>query len=758
MATGNRAAGRHLSMRRCWRLAFLLGVVCMLAMPGQAAADFLMSIHPQERNPPEYLPPPPELSEGLFEVYARNKQEGVPNYITEDVLLLSYGMIRVAVGKALERERYVEAARQLVEGLSAQVLARQADEVNQANRDYLAVLSALAQGHAQIAGAGDPTRAQAELERVLAARTLAHSPLWGRMIDYTQFRPRGHYRGDAELERYFRTVRYAGVALFAITASQATGVSDALAERMTAQAVRLAHLIEHDADLRRVHRDLMHSLTWRVGPPEDLPNDVLLTIDAEPAETFRSRLLAQARSAGLQPRIIAGAVDASRLEDGVTVADVMTGWRLLPQRYTPESAAFQQLVFDATGDFQGEMPLPFGSALIIGRLVKGFPLLAELMAMWGSREAASQLYEQGETDFAGYREARAQAQQALDAASGLSALHQQLIQTGLQSAASSDRERSFLRLRRMGLWPAPVSDRLTALRAFWTWQRYAALLSAKQSYTMAGKGLALAPPRPGAWLEPSLLLYQALARVVEGHRRETPHAAWDAFAGILDRVIAIASREHLREHLQVGLTAADEQFLNGLDTALMALTGGPDAPVVVDIHTNPASREVLQEATGKARLVSYAVAGDQIARGARFTQCEFKQPMSNRLDDAAWKDLLASSPSFACGPFGIAAKLHARLVDLIRVYEANGLEGIRAYEAEHQLDLLQGDRIAVVIIAVSEDMGTLLKGWIASADGTVKMDFDNTRFLATLPVTMLKRFVMLVPDAAWRRVTLRWPK
>ena len=257
MAMNNPSPGNYALARRCRCLVLLWGLVGVLIAPGWEVAA-------GERGLGEH-------AMGLFEVYERNRREGVPNYITEDVLLLSYGMIRVAVGKALEREHYVGAVRRLVEGLSARVTARQTDEVNQANRDYLAVLTALVQGHNQVANAGDSPRAQAELDLVLAAQTLAHSPLWGRTIDYTQFRPRGHCSGDAELERYFRTVRYAGAALFAITASQATGVSDVLAARMTSQAVRLARFIEHDADLRRVHRDLMHDLTWRVGPARRHP-------------------------------------------------------------------------------------------------------------------------------------------------------------------------------------------------------------------------------------------------------------------------------------------------------------------------------------------------------------------------------------------------------------------------------------------------------------------------------------------------------
>ena len=609
MTTGNRRVGRRSFVRRCRRLACIWGVVGALFVPGWAAA----------------AEPPAEHAAGLFEVYARNRQEGVPNYVTEDVLLLSYGMIRSAVSRALEREHHIGAVGRIVEGLAAQVAAAPADPVNHANRDYLAVLLALWEGRDQVAGAGEPARAQAELDLALAAQTLARSPLWGQMMDYTQFKPRGHYSGDADLERYFRAVRYAGTVLFAVTASKATGVNEALAERLTRQAMRLARFIEQDPGLAEAHGGLLRRLDWRFGPPEDLTNAVLLALDAEPAETFRARLLAQAKEQGLQPRILGGVVDAGQLEDGVSAADAMTGWRLLPQRYTPESDAFQQLVFHATGAFQGaEDAEPFGLALIDGKPVKGFPLLAELMALWGSKASYERLQRQGETAFEGYEAAWERAQQALAGASGLSALHQQLMRTGLRGASA---------------------DRLTALRAFWTWQRYAALLYAKQSHTPADKSLVLTPPRPaGARLEPSLPLYLALARVVEAHRRIAPHAAWAAFADLLDRVIAIA----LRTDGEGGLTAADEAFLNDLDTALIALTGGPDAPIVVDVHTNPASREVLQEGTGMARLVTLTTAGNRIARGARFTQCEFKHPMAERLSDADWRGLLAAS-SHPCG-------------------------------------------------------------------------------------------------------------
>lgn len=125
------------------------------------------------------------------------------------------------------------------------------------------------------------------------------------------------------------------------------------------------------------------------------------------------------------------------------------------------------------------------------------------------------------------------------------------------------------------------------LASFRTWQRYAGLLHAKQSYTRAEKGLQPLERRPGAWPEPVPVLYLTLAGVVEQQRVHTPDPAWDAFARILERCLEITFHE-----LQgSALATADEEFLNGVDQFLLSLTGGPDYPVVV----------VLQDAQGGFR-------------------------------------------------------------------------------------------------------------------------------------------------------------
>ena len=584
---------------------------------------------------------PPPLAGGLFAVYEQNRQDGTPNYITEDLLLLSYGMIRVDVSRTRERERSVPEFQELIDALEQGVATTENGDAAVANRDFVAVLRALLDGATEATGAGRAKRAQAELDLVFTASGIVPSPLWGRRMDYSQFRPRGYYAADERLARYFRAVRYAGAALFPVQASKATGVGRKQARRASRQARALADLIEDDARLTVLYRELLAELTWQYGPPDDLTVAGLRGVAPEPVDTFGARLLAYARDNDGQPRIIGDVVDRGKLEPGVSLADALTGWRLLPQRRTVDSEAFQALVFDSTGEYVApdeedediggaDRRVPKTLTMIAGEPVKGFPLLAELMCMWGSDSSCQDIQEQHEDRFEDYAEATDRARRALASAQGLSALHRSMLVTSLRGDAEY------------------AADRLVALRAFWTWQRYAAALYAKQSYTPTGKGIRADPPRrPGARVQSSLGLYLGLARVVEGHRRFTPHRSWDEFAALLDRVIDIAARHDL-------LTADDERFLNNLDAELKALAGVTDAPVIVDIHTNPARGQALYEATGLARVVdgrNQPWSAAAIARGARLSQCEFFGPITPRLTDAEWRERLPQMASPAEGAF-----------------------------------------------------------------------------------------------------------
>ena len=44
--------------------------------------------------------------------------------------------------------------------------------------------------------------------------------MWGQVIDYSQFKPRGRYNRTPEMQDFFRAFRYAGAVLFAVKPSK----------------------------------------------------------------------------------------------------------------------------------------------------------------------------------------------------------------------------------------------------------------------------------------------------------------------------------------------------------------------------------------------------------------------------------------------------------------------------------------------------------------------------------------------------------
>ncbi|MBK8326850.1 MAG: DUF3160 domain-containing protein [Moraxellaceae bacterium] len=67
----------------------------------------------------------------------------------------------------------------------------------------------------------------------------------------------------------------------------------------------------------------------------------------------------------------------------------------------------------------------------------------------------------------------------------------------------------------------------------------------------------------------------------------------------------------------------------------MAVNRGKDKPIVVDVHTNPIDKVVIEEAIGLPRITQ-----ENKARGAVLSYHEFKYPMDQRMDNSMWQKAL----------------------------------------------------------------------------------------------------------------------
>ena len=95
---------------------------------------------------------------------------------------------------------------------------------------------------------------------------------------------------------------------------------------------------------------------------------------------------------------------------------------------------------------------------------------------------------------------------------------------------------------------------------------------------------------------------------------------------------------------------------------------------------------------------------------------------------------------------GLADKLDAGLVNLIRLQESEGMAAVQAFAVEHQMEIPDG-LVEVQINAVFTHDLDALKDDIAGRGGSVQTEFENVLY-ATLPIEALRDFVM--QEAVWR--------
>ncbi len=587
----------------------------------------------------------------MFDLYEENRKASIPNYITEDFLLLAHAMVARRTVTDLETRILIPSFTELTRRVHQRLRAAEGtDAAAGVALDFLSVIRCLLSG-ADRPGTGEAARPEgvaAELDRVREGVAILPSDLMGQTIDYTQFIPRGRYARDDRLGRYFMAMRYAGTILFPVTASRATGIRPETADLLTRAALRLVAAIHADPELVARRNRLATRLTWLFGPPDDLTHADYHTVANSAGDRsvsdIRGRLLERARTSGRQPLVLSGLISKAALEEGISPRDALTGWRFIPQRYTPDAAAFQQLVYDRVTLYQGRKD-PFSLVLIEGKPVKGFPLGLELMALLGSERASRRLDAADERNYRGYPSARIRAEAILAGSMDIPTLisaHLSVLRDWVTGETAGP--------------DGPDGDRrLNSALSFWTWNRYIALLYTKQSYTLAGKGLDIPlNPRKSAWIEPAPGLYGDLAAAVAALKQGLTGGPEEAggMAPILDRLTTFESI--LRRCRRIAAAAADgaaptgdeAAFLNDLDKRLLDLTGETDAPIVTDVHTEPASSRVLQEAIGLPRVVT-TDAGGETTRGALFRYYEFSHPMDRRMTDEAWRQTVTDPEAMA---------------------------------------------------------------------------------------------------------------
>jgi len=478
--------------------------------------------------------------------------------------------------------------------------------------------------------------------------------------DYSQYVPRGHYTRSDDFRRYFKTMMWFGRLPFTVSEDNSGSLVPLQA------AILMSHYLESDPELTQLWEDIYEPTAFFFGAAEDVTPGLLIAearefLSGEFSEKYltdEGKMLefASYLTNNNQPKIVSGLVVSFETEEPVKVPVTV---RFMPQRFVPDSYMFSELVFDKVRAYRGDgKPFTLGQTPLGPRRV--FPRGLDLLAVLRWNLAYQIPKDEGDIDYDNYTE---QFEKMMKWYAGLS---------------SRDKESSiyfrwfdFFLAYKDGTSPPRVEEsawerkKMLAALGSWAELRHDAILYSKQSYTgyaMAAEPGEEPPPPPPplnlAVVENAGGLYSQMAScarsVAEFSNSDDPeHPIKETYlfiAETLDKLDTLSRKQRdglsTQEHEWLWTVAGNLSYMPSRLGEVVTDETDERAALVADVHTDPNSGLVLEEATGdpaKLYVICQIDGKTYVARGGTYTYFEFKHPMSDRLTDEAWHDLLDSS-------------------------------------------------------------------------------------------------------------------
>ena len=482
--------------------------------------------------------------------------------------------------------------------------------------------------------------------------------------DYSQYVPRGHYTQSEVLKRYFKAMIWYGRIAFLLRGSEIVKEIDA--QIATIQACLLStafpSLTIDNTPVEELWGRIYTVSSFFVGIADDLiPSEYLTSIETVFGTRFNvteftnetkmldlAGTLAQLRS----PQIYGGTGNVAvqppfSKEQLNEVLEKTKGMRLMGQRFVPDSYMFQNLVFPTTGQYTGD-GTPFTSWM--GQRV--MPRGLDIMILLGSTRAREHIDAEGDGAYEFY-------DRQIENLSGTFAslnvtewnrnLYWGWLYTLKPLLGSFDtRYPSFMQTT------AWADKELQTVLASWTELRHDTILYAKQSYTPIMTAIPSEKAPVVGYVEPIPEFFQRLLALTTMTRtgltdlqvlNETETTRLNNLETLLGRLLTISKSELEGKELSESEYDFIRTFGEQLDGIITGVNDkGKETTIIADVHTDTNTAVVLEEAVGYVDLVivAYKTPAGTIMTGAGpvFSYYEFKQPLSNRLTDMGWTQLL----------------------------------------------------------------------------------------------------------------------
>jgi hypothetical protein len=585
--------------------------------------------------------------ETLADFYEFALSTGKPILITTDAVLHTYHVLFDETLKRIEMNEFIGSLNDTISSLLEKVkeeanslAGTPLERASKTNLMYLEV------AHALIDPNFTPSTIEArqELQLILDHNCIAESPIFGYKEDYTQYVPRGHYTENEQLKAYFKTMMWLGRMRFALLTDGTINVEQ------TRAGILLTWITTSDTSVYEVWQRIYEITKFFVGASDDLTFDDYLSVLNEKEVMLKDQIcenntveeVGQELLKRNRAKILGTYAETypwlPQEEELQRILNETAGLRFMGQRFIPDSYMFQQLVFPQVGNW-------------------GFPRLfpkgLDVSAVMGSN-LAKQILDETEATYENYT----QQMEKLRAEFGsLSVVNwtRNLYWTWLYTAnttlveiPSEPEYPTFMTTQAWGY------EKLQTFMGTWTELRHDTILYAKQSVTP----ITSIPPSNTAYVEPYPETYRRLIglinmtingltqlQLLQPDMNTSLRSFIDVSELFLNASVIELEGKSLNESMQQQIRAAAKTISAILS---VATEKAQQAAIVADVHTDLNTGEVLEEALGKFNvlIIVYADADGKLYAGAGpvYNYFEFTQPMSERLTDEAWRQMLGTSP------------------------------------------------------------------------------------------------------------------
>ncbi len=582
----------------------------------------------------------------IYDIYNEAREKDIPQFITTDAVLHTYHKLYDKILMTAEEDFFI----QFLTQMDSIILKEALNYYNNSSEDfvkecfkkviaYFSVPLKILDENFVIPDSVTDIVNQ-ELALIEAHEGYVPSPLFNAYDeDYSQYKPRGHYTKTEELKKYFKAMMWHGRQTFVLFDSYG-----ATQPELTGAALALIYLMENidqSDEVWTYWNKIYIPTVFFVGKADDiLPQDYLIAAMEYFGNDFTTQNLENILNESTLLDFISWANDYFPEPQITTLTG--KGMRFMGQRYIPDSYILDQLVY----------------IYVDGRFM---PKSLDVLAALHSEEAFNLLEEMGETEYPGYLEQLAYLKELFENYPD-EQWAENLYWNWLYCLLP-------LLIEKGGGYP-PFMQNLAWLRkdintalGSWTELRHDTILYAKQSCTDVGESPVSAFVR--GYVEPNPYLYARLASLTKLTR--------EGLLGLSVLNQDMEERLIILENLLLTLKSISEKELTRGDITIdeyrtICLFGeiienlvtfseyffesegpSPDSdeqmPVIADVHTDPNSNTCLEEGVGypfRIFVICQIEVYLKVAVGGIFSYYEFIQPISNRLNDEEWIEMLCS--------------------------------------------------------------------------------------------------------------------